>query len=206
MKKDEIIQISLTLFLEKGYEKTTISDIMKKANLSKGGMYHHFASKEDILEAVIRKAMEEEDGEFIKQLKELQTFEEKFALLFSPNKSSSGYLKNFHLFTETHKKSLLYYKFREIRKEIGVKHLTAFVLEGISLGEFTTDYPEEMAQLLFNYGEDISFRSIEQEHKKAFLAKEFTVFLHIVQRLLHPSTAFIENFTIQLNTLTNTKG
>lgn len=39
--------------LEKGYENTTIQDIIDAlGNLSKGAIYHHFKSKEDILEAV----------------------------------------------------------------------------------------------------------------------------------------------------------
>ena len=45
-----ILDVSLKLFLEKGYENTTIQDAL--GNLSKGAIYHHFKSKEDILEAV----------------------------------------------------------------------------------------------------------------------------------------------------------
>ena len=48
-----ILDVSLKLFLEKGYENTTIQDIIDAlGNLSKGAIYHHFKSKEDILEAV----------------------------------------------------------------------------------------------------------------------------------------------------------
>ena len=51
--KEALIQIALDLFVENGYENTTITQIMKAANLSKGGMYHYFSSKEEILDAVI---------------------------------------------------------------------------------------------------------------------------------------------------------
>lgn len=52
---EEILVISTKLFLEKGYEKTSIQDILDALNLSKGGLYHHFRSKEEILSAVLEK-------------------------------------------------------------------------------------------------------------------------------------------------------
>jgi AcrR family transcriptional regulator len=47
--RDQIVNASLKLFLEKGYQTTTIQDIIDAANCSKGGFYHHFGSKEDLL-------------------------------------------------------------------------------------------------------------------------------------------------------------
>jgi AcrR family transcriptional regulator len=41
------------LFLERGYDATSIQDIMVRAGISKGGFYHHFASKEDMLAALV---------------------------------------------------------------------------------------------------------------------------------------------------------
>jgi AcrR family transcriptional regulator len=40
------------LFLSKGYERTTINDVIEAAGLSKGAFYHHFSAKEDLLEAI----------------------------------------------------------------------------------------------------------------------------------------------------------
>ena len=37
---------------QKGYDKTTLQDIIDATKLSKGAIYHHFASKEDIFYAV----------------------------------------------------------------------------------------------------------------------------------------------------------
>lgn len=50
--KDKILQASLKLFTQKGYADTTISDILKELDISKGGLYHHFASKEEILTSI----------------------------------------------------------------------------------------------------------------------------------------------------------
>ncbi|MTI46293.1 MAG: TetR/AcrR family transcriptional regulator [Firmicutes bacterium] len=51
--KDKIIQSAYELFSSKGYEKTTIGEIIKQAECSKGGFYHHFKSKEEILEVIV---------------------------------------------------------------------------------------------------------------------------------------------------------
>ena len=47
--KNQIMEAAWELFLEKGYEKTTVNDIIKKAGTSKGGFYYYFKAKEELL-------------------------------------------------------------------------------------------------------------------------------------------------------------
>ena len=50
---DKILEASQRLFLEKGYDNTTIQDIVNELDgLSKGAIYHHFKSKEEIMSAL----------------------------------------------------------------------------------------------------------------------------------------------------------
>lgn len=50
---ERILDVSQKLFLEKGYENTTIQDIVDElGGLTKGAVYHHFKSKEEIMDAV----------------------------------------------------------------------------------------------------------------------------------------------------------
>jgi AcrR family transcriptional regulator len=51
--QDLIIHTSFELFYEKGYNATSIPDIMKKTSLSKGAFYHHFKNKHEIGKRVI---------------------------------------------------------------------------------------------------------------------------------------------------------
>ncbi len=46
--REKILQISLKLFSEKGYEKVTVDEIVKKSSTSKGSFYQHFSAKSDI--------------------------------------------------------------------------------------------------------------------------------------------------------------
>lgn len=46
---NEIIEAAIDVFLEKGYQSTTMEAIARKAGVSKGGLYHYFPSKDMIL-------------------------------------------------------------------------------------------------------------------------------------------------------------
>jgi AcrR family transcriptional regulator len=54
--KDKIIHESMKLFSLKGFLSTSIQDIMREANTSKGGLYNHFRSKDEIFLAVLSEA------------------------------------------------------------------------------------------------------------------------------------------------------
>lgn len=47
--KERIIDAAWELFREKGYEDTTLQDIIDKSGTSRGAFYHHFRAKEDLL-------------------------------------------------------------------------------------------------------------------------------------------------------------
>ena len=49
------------LFLEKGYEKTSLQDIIRETGLSKGAIYHHFSSKEAIFETICNQIGQENE-------------------------------------------------------------------------------------------------------------------------------------------------
>ena len=53
--KDQIIQVALSLFSNKGYNETTMADLVEATGLSKGAVYHHFKSKEEILQLLMEK-------------------------------------------------------------------------------------------------------------------------------------------------------
>ncbi len=56
--KEKIVAESLRLFSLKGFLGTSIQDILDAAETSKGGLYNHFQSKEDLFHAVLQRAQE----------------------------------------------------------------------------------------------------------------------------------------------------
>ena len=58
-KRLQIIDAAEKLFYKKGYEQTSVQDIISSLGLSKGGFYHHFDSKLALLEAICQARTEE---------------------------------------------------------------------------------------------------------------------------------------------------
>ena len=55
--RERIAQAADALFYEKGYEATSFSDIAEGVGITRGNFYHHFKSKDAILDAVIARRM-----------------------------------------------------------------------------------------------------------------------------------------------------
>ena len=55
----KVLLVARQMFGKQGFAKTSTSDIVKKAGIARGGLYHHFSSKKDIFKVVFRIAMEE---------------------------------------------------------------------------------------------------------------------------------------------------
>jgi AcrR family transcriptional regulator len=51
-----LIQIAADLFATKGFEQTSVDEVLARAGVSKGALYHHFANKEALFDAVCRAA------------------------------------------------------------------------------------------------------------------------------------------------------
>lgn len=53
VRKKELIKIAYELFITKGYENTSVDEIIAKAGIAKGTYYYYFESKEQMLEDVV---------------------------------------------------------------------------------------------------------------------------------------------------------
>ncbi len=58
-RRNEILDIARRLVYTKGYEEMTIQDILDALEISKGAFYHYFGSKQDLLNALIDRMIEE---------------------------------------------------------------------------------------------------------------------------------------------------
>jgi TetR/AcrR family transcriptional regulator, cholesterol catabolism regulator len=56
--RQEILRTAARLFQQRGYDATSMNDVAAALKLSKGGLYHHFQSKDEILFEIMTHAME----------------------------------------------------------------------------------------------------------------------------------------------------
>lgn len=149
---EKILDVSKKLFLTKGYEETTIQDIVDElGGLSKGAIYHHFKSKEDILKVLEGRifdennpflAIEKENGlTGLEKLQKVIMLNQKNQAKQDNNQITEKFiplLKNPHILAstlESNRKYLSPYFFRLME-------------EGIADGSIKTNYARELSELI----------------------------------------------------------
>lgn len=80
--REKILAAALKLFAEKGYETTSMDDVVKRAKVSKGSAYHYFVSKEALLHAVVVNGLSA-FGSLMERVETARTPKEKLAALIN---------------------------------------------------------------------------------------------------------------------------
>ncbi len=148
---NRILEAAFRLFMEKGYEHTSIQDIIDNlGGLSKGAIYHHFKSKEDILVAVTDR-MTEESNQMLAVIRDRTDLSGKEKLRTIFKESISRPVQN-DIFTVApdlgNNPRLLYSIFRETVDEAAPHYILPIIKQGIADGSIRTDYPAELAELI----------------------------------------------------------
>src|SRR5689334_20753267 len=63
-RRDELLDIAARLFAEKGFKNTTVRDIADAAGILSGSLYHHFDSKEAMVDEILRSFQDELFGKY----------------------------------------------------------------------------------------------------------------------------------------------
>jgi len=63
-RRDELLAIAAGLFAEKGFKNTTVRDIADAAGILSGSLYHHFDSKESMVDEILQTFQEELFGQY----------------------------------------------------------------------------------------------------------------------------------------------
>lgn len=161
--RELILSTAKNLFLEKGFDNTSIQDIINQlGGLTKGVIYHHFKSKSEILNAIIGY----NDDKLLNEEWEGNTALEKIRYMMI--ESLKDYRKIATLYTmEISFKSptILSEQYKNTFKLL-VPKLKKVIQEGITDGSIVTDYPEEVAELIiiyFNFIIGLRIRELTKE-------------------------------------------
>ena len=166
--RKKILEVSKDLFLKKGFDNTSIQDIINGlGGLTKGVIYHHFESKQEILQSIIR----ENNQEILNYNWRGDTGLEKI------QNSLMDAFSNFEQQRLVYSASI---KLRSPRL-LGEQYISLFsdflpeirerVYEGVKDESIKTEYPEELADLIVLtlniwIGFQISVYSVEELKRK----------------------------------------
>lgn len=79
--RQEILRTAARLFQQKGYDATSMSDVAGALKLSKGGLYHHFQGKDEILFDLMNQAMDVTQERVVEPVRRIADPEERLRTL-----------------------------------------------------------------------------------------------------------------------------
>jgi TetR/AcrR family transcriptional regulator, cholesterol catabolism regulator len=79
--RQEILRTAARLFQQQGYDATSMNDVAAALKLSKGGLYHHFQSKDEILFHIMSHAMDITEERVINVVRRIENPEERLRTL-----------------------------------------------------------------------------------------------------------------------------
>jgi AcrR family transcriptional regulator len=79
--RQEILRTAARLFQQQGYHATSMNDVAAALKLSKGGLYHHFQSKDEILFHIMSHAMDITEERVINPVRRIEGAEERLRTL-----------------------------------------------------------------------------------------------------------------------------
>lgn len=175
VRQTEILDTAQMLFYTKGYEKTAVQDIINEIGIAKGTFYHHFNSKEKLLDALISRLLEQALAILKPILANDQlTALEKLHLFF-------GEVGTLKLENETFIRTLLpiWYEDSNVIMREKTKLYTfnmytplydQIIQQGIEEGVFTIQYPKEIGsiilQTMYFMSETLARLLIKNENKQ----------------------------------------
>jgi len=188
--REALIKIALDLFLEYGYENTTVTQIMRAANLSKGGMYHYFASKEEILNAVIQFGLMQEVERMQSALDALPV--EERLLMFAQSSDVGDFASKLLRYSSQNQDSIVAYKVREYNIHLAIPLLTEIFEQGIAAGIYKIAYPKEVAEFCSLLVRAIADANLLPVTDMEGQRRRLETFFHIVFACAEPSKEHAE--------------
>ena len=178
IRRAEIMDAAMILFMEKGYTNTTTQDIVDKVNISRGLLYYHFKNKEDILYCLV----EQYSDRLLKDIYSIVYDEDKTAIekirsfidvtiITSENVSAEGTVLQKTVDLEENQ-----YMLDKLSHKL-VEKLTIYfekiISQGIAEKVFSVKYPLETAEFLMTayvfVSNNIKIRYSEKEPTNDYL-------------------------------------
>lgn len=152
-RRAEILAVAQRLFYQKGYEPTSVQEIINEVGIAKGTFYHYFSSKIDLLDVIIAQMTE-------RILQGVMSIVEDESLS-APQKFEAFFVQGLGL--KLQEKDFLikilptWYSddntlWREKTKQASLEHVTGMleriIRQGVDEGVFSTLYPYETAEIM----------------------------------------------------------
>ncbi|WP_407380790.1 TetR/AcrR family transcriptional regulator [Methanobrevibacter sp.] len=175
-RKKELLNIAYDMFLTKGYENTSVDEIIEKAQIAKGTYYYYFKSKEQMLEEVIDMMIDSE-REMAEQViaTDISVPQKIVGILASMKPTEAEQPVKNALFQPEN--VLMHYKVRQKLIDVITPLLSEVISEGVQRGIFECENIAERVKMLLIIS-DATF------NEGNFSEKDICVFIDMTEKLL----------------------
>lgn len=151
-RKNEILDAAEVLFSQKGFDGTSTSDILDQVGIARGTLYHHFKSKEDIMDALLERYNTKilAAAKRIAENQSIPVVDRLIQTIMALNINSQEGSK---VIEHIHKpqNALMHQKMQKIILEGVPPILTEIIQDGIEEGLMNTPFPYESIEMLIAY-------------------------------------------------------
>ena len=175
-RKQELLQIAYRMFISRGYENTSVDEIIEEAGIAKGTFYYYFETKEQLLEEVIGMMIDRETEAAAQILAAEIPVSQKIAGIISSLRPTQEETPIEGALMQP-ENIVMHEKIRKKIVEAAIPLLSRVVEEGIAQGVFSCDcIPERVRMLLV-----ISSVTFDDGR---FTARDTAVFIDMAEKLL----------------------
>lgn len=187
VRKNEILDAAAALFAEKGFDNTSTNNILDAVGIARGTLYHHFKSKEDIMDALIRRqsTLLLEQARRAAEDKSVSVEERLIRTILALQIEASGHTEGSEMIDHLHnpQNALMHQKTRQVILQNVPPILAGILEDGIAEGHFDTPYPLECMEITVSYLDTVLDDDIFELTPQQRPAK-VKAFLFLLERML----------------------
>ena len=191
-KKEFILDVAEKMFIEQGFDQTSIAQILDATQIAKGTLYYYFTSKEEIMDAIIERWIDRsfEQVHIWVEQKQLPILERLMGALASLNMQKDGQELLDHLHAPQN--ALLHEKTNQILLSKVPQILYPLFQEGFQTGEMQTTYPYESIEMMLTYSLQIfnsSFQTLDQAEKN----HKIQAFIYLLEKIFQTKEGYFSS-------------
>ncbi|GAB4432065.1 MAG: TetR/AcrR family transcriptional regulator [Anaerolineae bacterium] len=209
VRRNEILDAAQRLFYRKGYELTSVQEIILEIGIAKGTFYHYFSSKLDLLDATIERMVEQtlqalrplvDDP----QLSALEKFERFYSDFVDWKVENRAFFLNMIDVWYRDENAIFRDKVKRASIEMTVPFLAQIIAQGIDEGVFAVEYPADTAELVLQIGQPFSdtlVKIVVSDSKPAdtlaIIERKRLVYHQAIERILNAPAGSLRLFDLE---------
>jgi len=196
IRRNELINAAEELFIKTGYEPTAISDIVKKVGVAQGTFYYYFKSKEDILNTIIERYIDDikVGVEAIAAENDINAIEKIMAFFGFLNNIDQGKEKLIDYFHEDQNVHLLARFEKNVPSNI-IPPFCQMIEEGVQEDLFDAKYPETAALSIIGTTFAISHWMYDKEDRAGSTKKIMAAIFDLIEKILGAEPGIFMEYT-----------